>query len=163
MKNLLLLFLFLILIPYYSYSQDDYDYNIWYNSRVVDKFGDSIATTKVIFVKGTFDNSATRGSDFIIKMALYDGDIILECYQYSSTPVEFYSKYNTVYLKYKTLQTKNGVTKEKIEDIKMKVNKNQLLDNSGKLQKMLKYGPLKVHCQVTEDFEFTIELPKLPE
>lgn len=75
-----------LLLPSLGISQ--IDFGVWEKSPINDKFGDPTGNYVIrCFVQGTFSNTATIGSDLIVKVVLWpDGDGTIELYEYGRSP-----------------------------------------------------------------------------
>lgn len=143
----LIIALFLCSIPLCIKCQE-IQFDRWYNTKTVDKFGDSTGTTKVIFIKGNFSNSATTNSDLIIKLGIVGVTSVLEFYQYSDIPAKMES---TETLFYKTSKGE--------EKIKLKCKGHQCSNNSD-LSKLLMAKEFKFYGE-NKSMRYLFELPKL--
>ena len=63
------------------------NYNQWETAHVTDEFGDRTGeSVDRFFVKGKFNNSATYGSELIVKLVDYGDSMMLSLYEYGSAP-----------------------------------------------------------------------------
>lgn len=86
MKNLINTLL--LLLPMVASSQIVYD--TWTEKPINDEFGDPTGETAfVYFAEGQFSNSATTGSELIVKVVDYGSSIQMTLFEYGRLPSNF--------------------------------------------------------------------------
>ena len=84
MKKVLLV---LAMIAFTFSMNAQLNYNQWETAHLTDEFGDETGeTVDRFFVKGKFNNSATHGSELIVKLVDYGDSMMLSLYEYGSAP-----------------------------------------------------------------------------
>jgi hypothetical protein len=96
------------------------NYNKWETAQTTDEFGDNTGeSVDRFFVKGTFNNSATYGSELIVKLVDYGDSAMLSLYEYGSAPaasIDYSSNFGFINVKradgtiekYNTFAPKSG-------------------------------------------------------